>query len=148
MDSLFLERATLALLPKLRIWDGWKIRIPVNTAGVHAAVYKWAKNKCEAYDTEVGLTGKHKVNLTLLADPTFQYMSAFDVARLGTAKDGEIVVLAPLAWMTSHFLRALAEPRPDLYVLSQRVAKRSVGWFVWHRDRMGSWEILSLEGTT
>jgi hypothetical protein len=69
MDPKLLDRFTTGILRQLRIWDGWKIRIPINTVGVYSAVQRFAKERNEAYDTEVELCGKHKVNLSIYADP-------------------------------------------------------------------------------
>lgn len=151
MDSLLLEQCTRAILPSLRIWDGWKVRIPVNVAGVLAAVQKWGKEKKEDYRLEVGMTGPSKVNLTLLVEPdvrTLRHVEALDTAFASTARDGEIVVLAPLTWAASSVPYTSTEEQarscsvPDMFVLRPKCEGRTLAWFVWHRDRIGRYRVI------
>ena len=148
MDSRLLETFTTAILQnhQLRIWDGWKIRIPINTVGLFTATQHLAAERSESYSLEVGFTTKSKVNLTLLYEPLFRYTTQIHKAFDNTAKDGDVVVLAPITWVTSPILGTLGDrPRPDIFVLPKRIEDRSLAWFVWSRERNGSWDFLIIK---
>lgn len=147
MLSLLLERFTLALLPHVRMWDGWKVRIPVNTIGLSGAVRSWTATHNMRTDIEVGMIGKHKVNLTLLVDPP---LNRLQTAILGSAKDGTFAVLAPVVWIQdAASVKTPDEYRwdhPTMLVLPERYAIRlgykTVAWFVWSRENHPTWKVL------
>jgi hypothetical protein len=154
MNSDLLERVTFALLPTLRIWDGDKIRIPVNTVGVFAAVHHYTTKNIKEPTIEVGHISKSKVAVTLVCSEDQTYGDRLNMlidSFAQTARDGTVAVLAQLTWLGSNFVR---EPRcvgtpkenpthPKVLV----VPGTKLGWFCWHRDNAhghGPWQYLDL----
>ena len=147
MSSLLLERATRALLPSVRFWDGWKVRIPVNTVGLYAAVHKWDIEHNTKADIEVGTIGRHKVNLTLLVGSSLRGM--FDDAAVnGTCKDGTVAILAPIISAPILASAIPADERrwtaPTMFILSETYLKRTYAWFVWSRENQPTWRVLEI----
>lgn len=152
IESGLLERLTYALMPRLRLWDGWKVRIPINVVGVPSAVRKHLDANLGEYQLEVGVIGKNKVNTTILCSnywgpPNSELLE--DSFKM-TARDGDVAVLAPMIWKTSTFARdpqAVGTPierrtLPQVFVAPEKARASDgsmltgrVAWFVWARDR-------------
>jgi len=133
-------RATFALLPHLRVWEGTRIVDPRSTPSIRHAVSEFASAH-SIPDVQVLQPGKHKAHFTITQMSCASARDYYDQALDWTTNSGEIALLTELSWLadTSYPLGI-----SDVYVVSASAwpTKTAMAWFVFGRLRQGRWWVL------
>jgi hypothetical protein len=131
-----------AILPKLTLWDGWRICEPLGNASTIKSISNYAKKNKINFDLRDGYFGKPKPTVTIttafadqLQTDAAEVTDAANLCIEHTAKDGEVAFLIDMSWMSlTDDIVAI----PYIYLIRDS----PYGWLVWRRDTKPHWEYL------
>jgi len=131
-------RATRALLPHLRMWEGTKIIDPRNTSLIRQAVHEFASAHSIG-DVRVLIEPcKPKAHFTITQVSRGSARADYDRAIEWTAGSGEVALLTDLVWLADA---SYPLGSSDVYVVSVNTwaTEIALAWFVFGRKREGRW---------
>ncbi len=132
-----LYRATIALLPHLRVWDGTKIVDPHGAPEIRQAVREFATQHSIGEVQVLREPCKPKPHFTITQVTSGGVLrSDYDRAIEWTAGSGEVALLAELSWLADE---SYPLSPSDVYVLSEEAWPNAMAWFVFGRKREGRW---------
>jgi hypothetical protein len=129
-----LFRATLALLPNLRVWDGTNFVDPYGALAISNAIQHFGRDHNVLVNVHKEPC-KPKAHFAIMCTRLANARADYDKAIEWTAKSGEIVIFTELDWLTSPNYPLQAS---DVFV----VMGTSMAAFVFGRDRKHHWWVL------